>query len=68
MFDFLVAWMYSYNLMFVVGLVLGAIIGFGAKDLWLSWHLEHETTGVAYDAGGYDILDEVEMIVDAMET
>ena len=50
MFDFLLAWIYSYNIMFVVGLVLGFLIGYGAQDLWKARHQSHETTtGAAYD-------------------
>jgi hypothetical protein len=38
MVDFLMAWIWSYNAMFVAGCVLGFIVGVGARDLWLIRH------------------------------
>jgi hypothetical protein len=35
---------------YLVGIVVGLIIGYGARDLLTSRHDEHETTGAAYDA------------------
>jgi hypothetical protein len=52
MFDFLMAWVWSYNAMFVAGCVFGFIVGFGTRDLWLIRHPdldEIETASAAYE-------------------
>jgi hypothetical protein len=50
MFDFLMEWIFNYTVALVFMLVLGIVIGIGARDLMTCFTPEHETAGAAYDA------------------